>query len=285
MPDPLSPLISPSPYIDESGNAQLRDSIVGFLDLLGFSQSIRITEKLADAQLLVNKILAAINDSRHYVRETLASEFAANPKGWGVKFFSDNLVVGHPVEGHNVTVESATRFVIRCAQRYQLRMAFNGFFLRGALSRGLLCLTDDIIFGSALLESYQLESKASIVPRVILSESLKDAFTRTCRTDAGYKNLANSICRDIDGWWFVSYLEAASDGTSIDWALVERHQQAIRQSLAGVTAHDVLPKYGWACRYHNMFCHWYRDAPGYSDRYRIDRGDETSLLLRLGETL
>jgi hypothetical protein len=164
-------------------------------------------------------------------------------------------------------------------------MALNGFFLRGALTQGQVCLTDDIIFGSALLECYELESNASIVPRVILAEPLRELLATALKKGA-VPNSADpnsAICHDIDGWWFVSYLEAAATGEGVDWELIERHKQAVLQSLAGITRHDVLPKYGWASRYHNMFCHWHRDAPGYSDRFRIERVDESSTICRLGD--
>lgn len=270
-------------YVDMAGHAQLRQSIVAFLDILGFSQSIRATAEQGHAQLLVDRIVAAINDSREYVRQDLASEFASNPNCWGLKFFSDNLVVGYPFEGNEISPARAAWFVIRCAQRYQLRMTMNGFFLRGALSQGPLCLTDDLIFGSALLECYQLETKASIVPRVILTEPLRQMCAASLReqTEQVPPRASQSLCRDIDGWWFLSYLEAAAGVEGIDWGLVERHKQAVLQSLSHLTRHDVLPKYGWACRYHNMFCHWNREAAGYSDRYRIERIDESSAIGRL----
>ena len=52
-------------------------------------------------------------------------------------------------------------------------MTLNGFFVRSALTQGPVCLTDEIIFGSALIECYLLESKASIVPRIVLAEPLQ----------------------------------------------------------------------------------------------------------------
>jgi|GEM_PF-1697816 len=276
---------SSSAYLDPAGRARLRVSIVAFLDILGFSQSIRTSSEHGDDQVLVDRILAAINDSRQYVRQSFTESYALELNRWALKFFSDNLVLGFPIEGSGMSPEASAWFVIRCAQRYQLRMALNGFFLRGALTQGPICLTDDIIFGSALLECYQLETKASIVPRVILAEPLTLLLSKSLResADATSVDMRHSICRDIDGWWFLSYLEAAVDGERVDWAAVERHKNAVMQSLAGITRHDVLPKYGWACRYHNMFCHWHRDAAGYSDRYRIDRTDETSLIRRLGD--
>lgn len=284
-PDDKATSPAESGYVDAAGHARLRDSIVGFLDILGFSQSIRTTTDPGESQFLVDRILAAITDARQYVRRDLAKDFSSYPNCWALKFFSDNLVVGYPVEGTGISPALAAHFIIRCAQRYQLRMALSGFFQRGALTRGPICLTDDLIFGAALLECYQLEVKASIVPRVILAEPLRDLVITSVRdrTNPMAAEAGRSICRDIDGWWFVSSLEAASKEGAIDWDLVERHKDAILHSLVGVTRHDVLPKFGWASRYHNMFCHWYRDVPGYSDRYRLGRADESSTICRLGD--
>ena len=272
-----------SGYLDEGGHPRLRSSIVGFLDIMGFSQAIQGARTLDEAQLLVDRIVASLDDARDYVRRSLAGDFALLPPEWAVKFFSDNLVVGFPF-GDAGSAITAARFIIACSQRYQLRMAVNGFFIRGALTEGLLCLTDNIIFGSALLECYHLESKTSIVPRVILAEPLKKLVAGALgQTEGPQHGFGTSICRDIDGWWFVNYLEAARDQAGVEWSLIAAHKQAILASLAGVRRHDVLPKYGWACRYHNMFCHWHRDAAGYSDDYRIERTDEQSVIDRLGD--
>ena len=91
------------------------------------------------------------------------------------------------------------------------------------------------------------------------------------------------MCRDIDGWWFVNYLQAAHEANGINWSFIERHKQSILESLSNTTRHDVLPKFGWACRYHNVFCHWHREAAGYSDRYRIERIDEQSTICRMSD--
>src|SRR5262245_55522485 len=190
-------------YLDETGHARLRLSVVAFIDILGFSHSIRTTAEKADSQLLVDRILAAMNDSRQYVRQSFPASFTSKLNRWALKFFSDNLVLGFPFEGSGLSPAAAAWFVIRCAQRYQLRMALNGFFLRGALTRGPICLTDELIFGSALLHCYELESKASIVPRVILAEPLQQLVAKSYRehTDETAAKACHTICRDIDGWW------------------------------------------------------------------------------------
>jgi len=273
----------PSAYIDSAGKPQLRPSIVGFLDLLGFSQRVMTASLSGDSQQLLDLIAGAIRDSRSFVRQVMAEGSPENPSGWSVKFFSDNLVLGYAYEEPDEA--AAAWFVIRCAQQYQLRMALNGMFLRGGLTCGPVCMTDEIIFGSSLIECYELESKASIVPRVLLSESLARVIQESYQQpgiQAAF-DASDSVARDVDGWWFINYLHAAVHNHAVDWAVIERHKQSVMESLASTTRHDVLPKFGWPCRYHNMFCHWHRDDPGFDDRYRILRDDDRSTICRLGD--
>jgi hypothetical protein len=243
------------------------------------------TSETGDSQQLLDLITGAISDSRDFVRQVMNQDSTENPSGWAVKFFSDNLVLGYAFEESDRDQASAAWFVIRCAQQYQLRMALNGLFLRGGLTCGPICMTDEIIFGSSLIECYQLESKASIVPRVILSEPLVKVITDSYKRDAARTagDESQAVCRDVDGWWFVNYLQAAVRDNGVDWNAIERHKQSILESLTTTTRHDVLPKFGWACRYHNMFCHWHGDDAGFDDRFRIHRDDDRSAICRLGD--
>jgi hypothetical protein len=276
-----------SAYLDEAGRPRLRPSIVAFFDILGFSHIATSSATIEDSQRILDKIASAIDDSRDFVRQSFADTERAQANRWATKFFSDNLAFGYTFNDTTEDHAAAAWFIIRCAQRYQLRMIMNGFFVRGALTQGPICLTDEIIFGSALIECYLLESKASIVPRVVLAEPLKAAVLDSYRAEP--RGLAagsnQAICRDVDGLWFVNYLQAAQKTDGIDWKFIERHKASILDSLSHTTRHDVLPKFGWACRYHNVFCYWHRDDPGYSDSFRIDRVDEHSTIGRLSDTI
>lgn len=274
-----------SAYTDDDGNPRLRHSVTGFLDVLGFSHlSTRSTDR-AETQRTLEMIATAIRDARAFARDTLGDSPLADPSRWSLKFFSDNLVFGFPIDAAGSSPGEVAWFAVRCVQRYQLRMALGGYFVRGAASAGDVCLTDEIIFGPALIECYRLESKASIVPRVVLTEPLRallhDALDSS---QARAANARQAICRDIDGWWFINYLDAARTPTGIDWDLITRHKTSVLASLAGTTQHDVLPKFGWACRYHNVFCHWHREDPGYTESHRIDRTDERSTISRLADS-
>jgi hypothetical protein len=274
-----------SSYLDATGRPRLRSSVVAFLDLLGFSNAVTsATEE--ESRPLLDKIYDAIHDSRNYVRQTLGDGSANVPEGWSIKFFSDNLVLGYAYDDLELDATAAAWFVIRCVQRYQLRMAFNGLFLRGGLTLGSICLSDEIVFGKALIESYRLEESAAIVPRVVLSQSMAQVVLNSAKdASAGGFDARNALCRDVDGLWFVNYLLAAEDNHRVDWKLVAKHKESVLASLLSTTRHDILPKFGWACRYHNVYCHWHRNDPDYLESYRIDRTDERSIIVRLGEAL
>lgn len=283
MPPDLQRSNYPSAYVNELGQPCLLDSIVAFIDVLGFSQLTNELSSIGESQELLNKISAAIHESRQFAREELQVDNHALNREWSCKFFSDNLAFGYPLENNPQQRARAAWFLVRCAQRYQLNMALNGFFVRGALTQGAVCLTDEIIFGSALIECYQLESKTSVVPRIVLSRCLEKMLLESYRTDGGSPSIEATICRDVDGWWFVNYLQAAVTPKGVDWKLVARHKQSILDSLSHTTRHDVLSKYGWACRYHNIFCHWHRHDSGYHESHRIDRRDEESSMFKLSD--
>jgi hypothetical protein len=271
-------------YVDATGRPLLRDSIVAFIDILGFSHMSTSQATMEESQRVLDRIATAIEDSREFVRKPLAGNMTSADSRWATKFFSDNLAFGYPFD--DATGHAATAwFIIRSAQRYQLKMNINGFFVRGALTQGPVCLTDEIIFGSALIECYQLESKASIVPRIVLAEPLQQLVMDSWRESGSSlePEFDEAICRDVDGWWFVNYLQATVDSGRVQWELVEQHKASVLESLSHTTRHDVLPKFGWACRYHNVFCHWHRNDAGYLDKYRISRVDEQSTIYRLSD--
>src|SRR4051812_20474562 len=132
-------------YVDAAGRPRLRDSVVAFIDILGFSQMSTACPTMDESQRVLDRIADAIEESREFVRQPLAGEISNANSRWATKFFSDNLAFGYPFD--DAADRAATAwFIIRSAQRYQLKMNINGFFVRGALTQGPVCLTDEIIF-------------------------------------------------------------------------------------------------------------------------------------------
>ena len=78
---------SPTAYLDKAGRPRLRQSIVAFIDILGFSQSSTSCTSMEDAQRLLDKIAAAIDDSRSFVREPIPDGESAARKPLGDQVF------------------------------------------------------------------------------------------------------------------------------------------------------------------------------------------------------
>ncbi len=272
---------NPHPFVDPSGAPLLRQSVTAFLDILGFSQLCSLDTDIVESQELLLSIDNAIREAVAVVEQSLSADDEIIFRNGVAKFFSDNLLYALAFEDETKIATSA-ELVLRLVQQYQLRMALNGFFIRGGITRGPICVTEQIVFGNALVESYLLESKASIVPRVIICRELYQSLRSLAATKQD--SLASDyLCRDVDDWWFVNYLDAATQNGCVQWDLIHRHKERILKALCGSHRHDVLPKFGWLTRYHNMFCNWHRDTPGFSSDYRIDRTDEQSIIHRWTE--
>lgn len=80
--------------------------------------------------------------------------------------FSDHIIVSFP----KINLERISQISVIIANLISYQM-----LCRGAISYGKLYHDNEIVFGPALIEAYELESKVAIFPRIILSE---EAFSK-----------------------------------------------------------------------------------------------------------
>jgi hypothetical protein len=143
-------------YLRDQGRPQLHPSIVLYADILGSTELARNLE----AQKNLEKLDRAL---KHAKQEGHRSVKAAT--------FSDLIVVGCPYEAEPDS-ESALGTVILYAAYYQLDLALEGFFVRGAISEGQLFMDDELTFGPALVDAYDAERSRALYPRIILNDSV-----------------------------------------------------------------------------------------------------------------
>jgi hypothetical protein len=62
---------STTAYLDEAVRPLLRESIVAFIDVLGFSNISTSCPTMEDSQRVLDKIATAIEDSRSFVRQPI----------------------------------------------------------------------------------------------------------------------------------------------------------------------------------------------------------------------
>lgn len=88
-------------------------------------------------------------------------DFLTEDSPWPAALFSDTLVLAAPVLRKDDEEAAIGGLVVQAAW-LQLNLIAEGFFARGGLSFGRFHIRDGLVFGPALVEAYDLESKTAI---------------------------------------------------------------------------------------------------------------------------
>jgi hypothetical protein len=140
--------------------------LIAYIDFLGFKEIIK--EKPNFCLTLLKKlkgiktqaIRAIENDKKNGKQYRYADK--------QVSIFSDLIVISYPLAAKNLTFDF---LCVELALFLQPLLA-QGVIARGIITQGSLYHKEDIIFGEALIEAYELERKIARYPRIIISDSL-----------------------------------------------------------------------------------------------------------------
>lgn len=252
----------------ENGQPVHRLSYCAFLDVLGFSARIRASYKDKTANELLRQFHAIferrINRLKSEVDESLLY----------FKSFSDNVLLAHPRFSHDM--ESEFGFILWSISEYQFEMALQGFFIRGGLSVGNLFVDDNSVYGEALIDAYELESKVAVNPIVVLCDNTMKFVDHHIGYYYGESApQVRHVLVNADGRYFINYLSECiletDDGEELHADSLRKHKEQIELALslyAGQAA--VFAKFSWLSAYHNYFCESVSSYPGYSDALKID---------------
>jgi hypothetical protein len=145
---------------------QYQNRVVAFLDILGWKQAVLSDGN--DVVKILGKTLAQLQGvTRHFNSlKTLLPEVQKWPGDPVMTQFSDCLVLSVESNSHGrETLQNALLTLTSILIQF-------GFLLRGGITRGPLFHDSGLVYGPALIEAYELESKVASVPRVILSKEL-----------------------------------------------------------------------------------------------------------------
>lgn len=134
-----------------------RDTILGIVDILGFSQFIQTEKDNAP-----KKIIEIINDS------IFINKFAL-PENIQYKMLSDTFIVYSDV----ITAKNVY-YVICALENFRVRLLENGFLCRGALVKNKNYIHNDVIISEALVDAHKIESSVAKYPRIIVDMSVID---------------------------------------------------------------------------------------------------------------
>ena len=226
---------------DESETTVYSDCLVSYFDILGFRHMIDSWEP-EQIRSALEALLALSSQDFPLRRVTLR----------GLSTFSDHVVRTAPLDGLDADHILATvQFELSQIQHIQANLAVNGIFVRGAMTRGPIYISDEIVFGPALVHAYEMEQKVAIYPRIIVDEARVIAEMQSL---VGKENTAR-LCMDYlfygdNEQWSVNYLQAG-DELGERLALLKEHSKVLHRNLSEISDLAVLAKYRWLANFQN----------------------------------
>ncbi|EKB22399.1 hypothetical protein HMPREF1170_02661 [Aeromonas veronii AMC35] len=259
-------------YMD-NGTPVLKKSYCVFMDVLGFSNLI----STSSGQHNENEVFLQFYETSTKILRVI-NKLSNDGFSMKVKIFSDNILLAAP--WYTDEGENEFGLIVEAIQEYQLRMALHGFFIRGGLSIGKLFIDDSMIYGKALLDAYDLESKIASDPKVVISDEAFNIFKKHTRYYAHPEHAPQNsdIVVDADKRGFINYLQALiledHDGQVIDTANLILHKEKILEALNCNSENiKVWYKYHWLCDYHNYFCDCVNDIKGITPACKIQESE------------
>jgi hypothetical protein len=232
----------------------LEPSVVIYLDLLGFrDRMMSVAHDREESQKLLTEYQEIVVPALHALvdREFDIFQF---------KGFTDNIVLGARLSGSDDAEAVIGTATIKVAQ-FQLELARKGWFVRGGIATDFFYMDETIVFGSGLINAYDLESKIARDPRVVLDDLTLDLVRRFLKYYADpYHDAPQNgyVLVDTDGRGFVNYLYAPrgfdASFDEISSALLD-HKRAVEAALVETAGRPLIwSKYRWVATYHNFFC-------------------------------
>lgn len=245
-----------NPYIINGKNTILSSYCV-YLDILGFSEETKNAFEKNEGHKFFERFITVTSNTNDMVKDKF--------NFWRHKIFTDNIVLGYPIRKTS-DGESEFGFLIPQLINYQLNMALEGFFVRGAFSIGELFVGEETVYGPAILEAHELENKLTNNPRIILSQGVTDLVKAHLKYYAELQDAPQytAILVDTDGQYFINYLFGVldEDDYSADFDALQKHKNNVENCLNRFREKSrIWSKYFWLANYHNYFCKLINDCP------------------------
>lgn len=186
--------------------------ILAYIDILGFSEMIKRTvndKNIELAQKQLDVLHSVVSSIRTYTNSTRNKSLLGN--GSQITMFSDTVVFSIP------KAESARVLAMfRVLKRLQMSMLAKGILMRGSVVHGELIHTDDVIFGPALINAYNVESKSAVHPRIVIDPRVTYLYLRKNGKPIGNQRIKDhdwerTFDQDFDGTYFIDYFNEANE--------------------------------------------------------------------------
>lgn len=184
---------------------QYEKRICCFIDILGFKNHINqtINDNGEDNIEKIIKIKSILELSKNITDDL------GFCKSKVITYFSDSIVLSYKYD------EPSQLFYTLLDLLYvSFELANKGFLTRGGVSIGKLIHTQDFIFGPALNEAYEIESKKANFPRIIVDEKvIKNGIDYRKKINSKKdenESIMNILTLDEDGLHYIDYIGKSS---------------------------------------------------------------------------
>jgi hypothetical protein len=249
-----------NPYVNDGEKPQLKNSVVAFMDILGYRQMAEDAASAGTEPELLLRLHSTLEYGQKFLKGDLTPPKLGLKDFYAVKAFTDNIVIGWPIRTDGESELGSTFFNLSF---FQFNLALAGFFIRGGLSIGPLYMDDIAVFGRGLNEAYDAASRLARDPRIVLASSAEEAVKIHMRyyAEPDYSPQSTDLYRDSDGKVFINYLDSvliAEHESGPFYAELLKHKEVVERSLSEHKNNPVIwSKYGWVANYHNFFCEQY----------------------------
>lgn len=232
----------------------LEERIVTFLDILGFKEAINSADEQKYRRIYdVLKNFAFLNGEHRVDYRLEDNEIISGFPA--VSSFSDHVVISM---GTNLLNAPQNVFagdpyhdfivVLNRAARLSDIALLNGFLVRGGITHGEIAHINNIVYGKALLDAYEIESSVATYPRIVLSKNLINLLGARALDELIGKKL---IIRDFDGLYYINWINAPQlKGTTDYTDKLVIYKESVLGKLAEYAGDIKKMKYWqWMLRY------------------------------------
>lgn len=204
--------------------------VVAFVDLLGFSDQTRKWAQRGREDELLQIFSSVFDKVAGFATSGDHREFDAQ---WFTRFFTDNIVMAFPLLGNGRDHANAAGLACRTCGIVEAQFAIHGMFARGGIAVGQLYSDANLIFGTGLLDAYELERSAAVDPRIVVDEPVVELF----RSHPNREEFDRVLRRDVDGRSVINYLDStrfadgAERGGDFDLATLRDHKSRLVEAL------------------------------------------------------
>ena len=177
------------------------ERIVAFIDILGFSNTIKKTVNSGEELNNLGSALTYVHDYFNSVRVDYE-----DPSILQLSQFSDSIVISVEMQ-HSLEMTA----IFKHLKMIQVNLLYRDILLRGGIVKGKLIHTDDLLLGPGMINAYNLESKCALHPRIVIDPKVLWQFGRINGTKVNEKlrlkdfDYEKSFAKETDGTYYIDY--------------------------------------------------------------------------------